>query len=244
MNSQSESDLQQEAEDWFASNFPRLFELYERSNKDEPKNYFNFKELFPIAYLGKQAYWEIERVISRLDSTAWERLSKKTLASVTADDPSRRYHQLFNHLNEARGYTYLLDEGYSRIEFIEDPTGKSADLVGTNDGSTALLEVKTVNQSDKDIRIEALGNNKAIKVDPLISEKFKTRIKRSIKNARKQLYSYKQRVDRKIVFLFIEMESPQRTCGESYLKLESFISDQNSKDLEVVGQASPMMLRF
>ena len=145
MNDKSDSDLQKEAENWIAFTFPRLFNLYQRSNKDDPKNYFNFKELFPIAYLGAQAYGEIEQILSRLDSTAWEKLSKKALAGVKADDPTRRHHQLFNLLNEARGYAHLLDEGYTHIEFIEDLTGKSPDLFAKKNDSTAILEVKTVN---------------------------------------------------------------------------------------------------
>jgi len=239
MNSQSDSDLNKEAEDWFASNFPRLFELYQRSNKDDPKNYFNFKELFTIAYLGAQAFQEIEQVLSRLDSTAWEKLSKKALAGVTADDPCRRYHQLFNLLNEARGYSHLLAEGYTHIEFIEDLTGKSPDLFAKKDDSTAILEVKTVNQSDADIKNESLRKNEAIQVDPKLSEKFKTRIKRNIRDAREQLERYQNSANRKIVFLFIFMESSQRTCGESYAELKTFIADQNTKDLEIFFQASP-----
>jgi hypothetical protein len=239
MNDKSDSDLRKEAEDWLAFNFPKLFDLYQRSNKDAPKNYFNFKELFPIAYLGAQAYREIEQVLSRLDSTAWEKLSKKALAGVTADDPTRRYHQLFNLLNEARGYAHLLDEGYTHIEFIEDLTGKSPDLFARKNNSTAILEVKTMNPSDEDIKNESLCTNDAIQVDPKLSEKFKTRIKRNIRDAREQLECYQNSANRKIIFLFIYMESSQRICGESYAELKTFIADQTTKDLEIVYQASP-----
>jgi hypothetical protein len=239
MNGPSDSIQGKEAEDWLLSNFPRLFDLCQRSNKDDPKNYFNFKELLPIAYLGAQAYWEIEQVLSRLDSTAWEKLSKKALAGVTADDPTRRYHQLFNALNEARGYAYLEDEGYNAIGFIEDLTGKSPDLRAKKNSSIAILEVKTVNQSDEDIKNESLHKNEAIKVSPMLSEKFKARIKRNIRDAQEQLKRYQASATRRVIFLFIHMESSQRTCGESYADLKTFIAGQTTKDLEIVYQASP-----
>ena len=73
MNSQSDSDLRKEAENWLSSNFQRLFDLYQRSDKDDPRNYFNFKELFPIAYLGAQSYAQLESYLARLDATAWGR---------------------------------------------------------------------------------------------------------------------------------------------------------------------------
>ena len=242
MNDKADSDLQKEAENWVAFNFPRLFDLYQRSNKDAPENYFNFKDLFPIAYLGAQAYQEIEQILSRLDSSAWEELSKKALTGVSLDDPTRRYHQLFNLLNEARGYAYLLDEGYAHIEFIKDLTGKSPDLRATRNEVIALLEVKTLNQSDEDIKNENLRKNQAIKVDPTLSDNFKTRIKRCIRDAEKQLDRYS--ADRKIVYLYIEMESHQRTCFESYIQLKLFIGNQNRNDLVVTGLAYPMMFRF
>jgi hypothetical protein len=231
----------QEAEEWL-SNLPRLHDLYQHSKKDDPKNYFNFEEFFPIAFLGNAAYAEIEKVLTRLDPVAWEKLRKKALSQVTADDPLRRYHQLFNALNEARGYGYLLEDGQTQIEFIEDLTGKSPDLLAWKNGAKTLLEVKTLNQSDDDIMNEDSRRNEAIKIDPTLSVGFETRIKRSIRDARKQLDRYS--AERKIVYLFAEMESHQRTCFESYNKLKLFIADQNINDLRVVGLASPMMICF
>ena len=58
-------------------------------------------------------------------------------------------------------------------------------------------------------------------------------------DAREQLVRYQNSADRKIIFLFIYMESSQRTCGESYAELKTFIADQNTRDLEIFFQASP-----
>jgi len=132
-----------------------------------------------------------------------------------------------------------LDEGYTQIEFIEDLTGKSPDLFAKKNDSTAILEVKTVNRSDEDIKNEALRKNEAIQVDPKLSKKFRNQIKRNIRGARVQLERYQNSASRKIIFLFIYMESSRRTCGVSYSELKTFIADQNTRDLEIFFQASP-----
>ena len=238
MNGSSGSIQLKEGEKWL-SNFPRLFDLYQRSQKGNPRNYFNFKELFPIVYVGSEAYADIETVLAKLDEMSWERLSKKALSCITADDPLRRYHQLFNALNEARGYVYLASEGYEQIEFIEDQSRKSPDLLAHKANSLAILEVKTVNQSDEDLAEESLRGGEAIVVEPKLSDRFKSRILRSIRDAREQLDTYPNATDKKIVFLFVHMKSTQRTCGESYAELKSVIDDQNTDGIEVIHQATP-----
>ena len=239
MNGLSDSVREKEAEEWL-SNFPRLFDLYQRSRKEDPKNYFNFKELFPIAYIGSAAFVEIERTLARLDAESWEKLRKKTLSFITKDSSRRGYHQLFNGLNEARGYGYLARQGYDQISFIDEyPARKLPDLLAKKLGSMAILEVKTVNQSDEDIGQEILQRHVATKVEPRLSEKFKSRILRSIRDAREQLDAYPNPTDRKIAFLFVHMDSSQSTCGESYAELDKFVSAQTTSSLEVIHQATP-----
>src|SRR5947207_8311522 len=149
---------EKEAEDWPSSNFPRLFDLYQRSEKGDPKNYF--KELFPIAYFGWESHVHLEKTLGRLDSAAWEQLRDKALPYVTADDACRRHQQLISTLDEARGYVFLADQGYDRIEIIKPKNNEkghhqSPDLAAIKSGSTAILEVKTVNESDPSLGPDA-----------------------------------------------------------------------------------------
>jgi hypothetical protein len=240
MNASSISE--KEAEEWL-SNFPRLFDLYQRSEKKNPKNYFNFEELFPIAFLGSGAYADIEKVLARLDSAAWEKLRKKALPYVTANDPLRSYQQLFSTLNEARGYVFLADQGYERIEFIEPRPHKtdkpeSPDLVARKSESTAILEVKTINESDDCLKPSAPWRHGAVMVPPSLSEKFEDKIDSTIQKARSQLNSYPLRTDRKIVLLVSHFDHGQKTGEHLYLELERFIASRNMKDgIEVYHQA-------
>src|SRR6266571_3991388 len=232
MNGLSESIDKKEAEDWLSSNFPRLFDLYQRSKKDEPKNYFNFKELFPIALLGYEAYAQTEKRLARLDAESWEKLREKALDYVTVDDPLRRYQQLFNTLDEARGYVFLADQGYVEIEFIERKKGKqgkgqSPDLRATRNGLTAILEVKTINESDATLDPGALWRREAVKVREDLSVAFKDKLVSTIEQARNQLNDYPEPSDRKIVLLVVCFDIGQKTSAQSYVELESFIASQS-----------------
>jgi hypothetical protein len=240
MSGKSASDLRKKAEHWLLS-FPRLFDLYQRSDKSNPKNYFDFKELFPIA---SQAFARSEELFSRLDLKSWEKLREKALPYVVVDDPFRRYQQLWSTLDEARGYILLADQGYEQIEFIEPSKGKKhlpqlPDLVATRTDSTAILEVKTINESNENLSPNAEWRHKAITVRPDLAPEFKGKIVSTVEQARKQLDSYPHRSDRKIVLLVIRFDHGQKTGGHLYEELESFIATQNMKDgVEIYPQSA------
>jgi len=65
----------------------------------------------------------------------------------------RHWTGLFEILNEAKGYTHLLDLGYDDVGFIPPASCYTPDLRGTGSPGDALLEVKTVNISDQDIQL-------------------------------------------------------------------------------------------
>ena len=235
---------EKEAEDWLSSNFPRLFDLYQWSNKGDPKNYFNCKALLPIAYLGVESYAQLEKTLARLDSAAWENLRDKALPYVTVDDPVRRYQQLFSALDEARGYAFLADEGYERIEFIKpnknkEGDRKSPDLSATRGGLIAILEVKTFNESDPSLGPDAPWRHEATKVRQDLSDEFKAKLVSTIEQARKQLNGWPHASDRKIVLLVVRFDIGQKTSAQSYAELESFIASQPMQDgIEVYHQAT------
>jgi hypothetical protein len=232
MNGPSDSIQLKEAEDWLLSISPRLFDLYQRSEKDDPKNYFDFKELFPWA---SGSFAQSEKAFARLDTNSWEKLREKALPYVTVDDPLRRYQQLWSALDEARGYVFLADEGYDRIEFIEPKKDKkgspqSPDLTATKNDSTAILEVKTVNESNDCLGPDAAWRHGAITVRSDLSEEFKGKLVSTIEQARVQLKSHPLPSDRKIVLLVVRLDYGQKTGGHLYIELESFIASLPRKD--------------
>ena len=241
MNGPSDSIQLKEAENWLLSVSPRLFDLYQQSEKDDPKNYFDFKELFPWA---SASFARTEETLARLDVEAWRKLCEKALPYVTVDDPLRRYQQLWSALDEARGYVLLADQGYNQIEFIEPKKNKkgsaqSPDLTATKDGSTAILEIKTINESNDCLGPNAAWRHGAITVRPDLSEEFKGKLVSTIEHARKQLNSYPHRTNRKIVLLVVRFDHGQKTGGHLYEELNNFIVSQPTKDgAEVYHQAT------
>lgn len=231
MIGQLDSVQLKEAEDWL-SNFPRLFDLYQRSTKDHPKNYFDFKELFPFA---SGAFAQSEKAFTKLDAKSWEKLREKALPYVTVDDPLRRYQQLWSALDEARGYVFLADQGYEQIEFIEPEKNSKGrpqfpDLSATKGNSTAILEVKTVNESNENLSPNASWRHGAITVRPDLSPKFRGKIVSTIEQARGQLNSYAHQSDRKIVLLVVRLDYGQKTGGHLYDELGNFIDSKSVKE--------------
>lgn len=138
-----------------------------------------------------------------------------------------------------------MDEGYTQIEFIEDLTGKSPDLFAKKNDSTAILEVKTVNRSDEDIKNEALRKNEAIQVDPKLSKKFRNQIKRNIRGARVQLERYQNSASRKIIFfVYLHGVVPENVrcellrtknfyCRSKHKRSRNFLSSQSVNPNEI-----------
>ena len=105
--------------DWFQERLPRLYDLYDRSIKSHSDNYFTNYSARRAEINFETCFKPLEEDLEKLDSKAWEKLIEKTLNCVTEKSPRRGYAQLFNHLNEARGYALLADRGYNEISFID-----------------------------------------------------------------------------------------------------------------------------
>jgi len=228
MNDQADSDTTTGAAHCLPKNLPRLLDLYEHSDKTSLKNYFNVDYPLPLA--------EEENRLARLDSASWRVLRDKAVPFVCFDDPARRYQQLWNTLDEARGYEFLAEKGYAQIEFIK-PSKKdgvrSPDLIGRKAGSTAVLEVKTINESQDNLGENASWRNEAVTVPQNLSEALTRKIVVTIEDATDQLKSYPHPTDRKIVFLVIRFDHGQKTGWHLYSELKEFIATQAKDGIEV-----------
>ena len=122
------SEAAQMAENWFVTNLPRLRDLYERSDKSHPDNFFTKAIPKLLNSLCQNSIMPIELVLEKLDSIAWEELLKKTLPYVTQRDSRRGHYQMFTSLDEARGWLLLFERGYQDIRFIAEKAGKAPDL--------------------------------------------------------------------------------------------------------------------
>lgn len=234
MNDQLDSDPTIGAAHWLKTNFPRLLDLYEHSDKANSKNYFNVDFPLPLA--------EEEKRLARLDSVSWRVLRNKAAPYVCVDDPARRYQQLWNVLDEARGYVLLAEQGYELISFIEPNKSKkggkqSPDLIGQKSNSAATLEVKTINESRDNLAEDATWRTEAVAVGRDLSVDFRQKVTATIEHAKSQLDSYPHPVKRKIVLLLIRFDHGQKTGWHLYSELKNFITAQTTSEIKVYYEA-------
>ncbi len=132
--------------------FPRLYELFERSSQSDPDNYFSVIEP-PRSKMATASYKKWDERLALLDADSRANLLSRAAPYVTRRDTvsGRHWSALFDVLNEAKCYEYLLDEGYTAVRFVDRASRRTPDLIGQSSLGSALCEVKTINVSDEDI---------------------------------------------------------------------------------------------
>jgi hypothetical protein len=171
---------------------PRLYEL--RCSISDPvavNAYFkNLEDLRDRPEKLRQ-YRILEQDLARLDDIAWSALKMKLVDYLTAKHDFRGGHQLFNALNEAKGYHYLKQRGCDVVSFIPVSTfrgQKTPDLEGYAGGQKMLCEVKTINMSDvEEFRRASHGSGS---VTTELAAGFFNKLASDLKNALAQLNAY------------------------------------------------------
>ena len=223
------------------SQFPRFYELYQLSEQSHPDNFFTNAFQRQFAYepqLAEMIYGPLEKALERLDKAAWLQLVAKALPWINQKHLARQWSQLFNHLFEAFGYEWLSKNGYTNIKFVEcsdKRAQRTPELIGKSETSTAILEVKTINRSDDEIRrlgvfpapVFNLGQSS-------LSEGFKNKFLEDIRNAKAQLEKFDEPNDKKIVLIVIRPDCEFWLRSEIYGEIEKLAAAQQTSDFEVV----------
>jgi hypothetical protein len=205
------------------------------SERAHPDNYFTaFEQCYANNRDGTRlSYGPLEKALERMDNEAWKRLADRSLPLITKKDPRRKWDQLFNSLYEAFGYKFLADRGYTSIQFIDRGDDRTPDLLGKSETSTAILEVKTISNSDKEIDRLAARPLKMFNLAQELSDELKKKLRTDIENARGQLEAFDMPVDRRIVLLVVHMDC-DHWGNDKIEKLNQFAQLQQTADLEVV----------
>lgn len=141
------------------------------------------------------AYEEYESYLSKLSDKNFDCFKSKILKYGKKDE-LRGFSQFTDILNELKGYAYLENLDYDRIEFVKERQGaKTPDLKAINGNKlSCLLEVKTINPSDDDRKlwnkIARNQNSTVRRVQQGILDGFKKKINSTISEARQQLFEY------------------------------------------------------
>lgn len=194
-----------------------LYDMYCESKQSNEATYFaGFDEALRMPE-AQTLYKQLEEDLKQLDGDAWKELKRKACRCLTIKDSYDRYMELFDHLNEVKGYLYLKSEGCEKIKFITpEENEKTPDLSARCGSAITLLEVKTINTSDYENmwirdnskkREDGARHMQAGKVCRGLSDGLRHKITSKLDEARKQLLSYSlEKVECRVVFLVINLD--------------------------------------
>lgn len=229
----------------WAEEFPRLYEVYCESEQANAANYFEDFGRVLGSPLAQSAYKKLEVELEQLEDIAWQELKQKAINYVVAKDERRAWSQLFDILNEAKGYLYLKSEGCKKIHFIPECKGsKTPDIRAQCGCSIALLDVKTINVSDEEInylryntehrdnpRLRVFGPESISIPMQRIRRRIKRRIKDAVEQGRKQLFEYAKRwcpadsPKRMTIYLIIHPDAKHIWTQQDIDNLSTYVSE-------------------
>jgi hypothetical protein len=191
-----------------------------------------------LSGLSKEHYKAWEDRCRRLDEQSRQYLLERISPLITQFDRSkvRTWTPIFEILNEAKGYEYLLMLGCSEVSFIRRPeshtTPTTPDVRGTTAFGEVLCEVKTVNFSDEEISL--MGTIQG----PVhgLPEGLKLKIQQDYDMARKQLFSSAIRVRepaRRICYFCFNLDLSFILADSNKELLDGYLK-QIEKDCEIV----------
>ena len=217
--------------------FDRLYELRDLGGQED---YFSdiderLDEPFSRKKLAELA--ELAESLNRLDEESWNYLKGqcKPLLSKASDD--RGWTPLFDRLNEAKGYGYLLDRGCSSPKFItrSDKNGhQTPDLEASDGTSEYLCEVKTINISDEEI--ERRKNIEAKEVAMTLSNELRSKLEDVARKAASQLRGYQGSENKiKIAFFVICLDNWQPESRRAiFPEIRTFLDELGEVGIDFV----------
>ena len=196
----------------FAGIFPRLYELKDAvPDQTHPDAYFqHFEERLVESEHVRSLYMKVERPLGMLDAEAWRVLKERLVPLLTARDGKRGWRELFDTLNESKGYAYLRSIGCAEVAFIEREGKKTPDLSAVLGSSRVLCEVKTINMSqaeaDRRDRVhhgEILAFNVPVHVTPQMLQKVSSTLEYAVEQLD---HEDPQRVAQRIIFTVLHFD--------------------------------------
>jgi len=225
----------------WSKDFPRLYDLYCESDQQDEANYFaTFYEVLENPYV-RPYYERLEEELGQLDDVAWQGLKRKVFRYVGIRNSQRGYSQLFDLLNEAKGYLYLKSQGCEEIRFIPEDSDGAPDLITHCGGSVFLLEVKTINKSKEENDIIKANSERPVVVRMQVIEgrlglddSLKRKITGKINKAKRQLMSYAcDGIQRRIAYLIIHLDIALASDSRNIDELAVFIEEQGNNQVEI-----------
>jgi len=190
--------------------FPRLFEIYAASDQNSLDNWFQIPNVWSGLLTKSSALQRIEAELQEIDAVSWAVFKAKAAGRVHLLDEWGYSRALFDCIYEVKGYRYLLGQGYEEVRFLaEEQKAKTPDLRARAGSSIVLMEVKTVNESDRQKNYFEIPGEERIALDheTHLSQAFKDKLVSTIETARTQLLTMQDpSVIQRIIYLVIRQD--------------------------------------
>lgn len=184
---------------------------------------------------------DIERELQGLDADSWRFLKTELAPLLTRREEVRGWQALFNKLNEAKGYNYLVRIGCNKVSFIPRSKiqgQKTPDLEGCRASAKTLCEVKTINISNDECAFRK-GTFGVKSILMQLSPQFFAKLEGSLQNAQQQMTAYCASA-KKIVYVVLNYDDILHEYRSNYSRqLRDFMNARTPADLHVVFDAKP-----
>ena len=225
----------------YAGRLPRLFEL--KDALEDPAHVDAYFQDFETKLANRHVfdqYERLERYLGALDAESWgdfrNRAARKLIARQRQQ--GRGWQDLFDVLNEAIGYAYLVARGATDIQFLPEGSVKTPDLAASMGQTPLLCEVKTVNksqdQAERDRRVTA---GEIFVTDALteLPQNWLATLRDKIASALEQLNGYDTKQATLVVFIAINFDDRIGDYHDRYfMQIDNFLDSIDLAGAELV----------
>ena len=185
---------------------------------------------------------DIESDLQNLDAASWEYLKAELVQPIKKRDQTRGWQALFDKLNEAKGYSYLVRLGCTNVVFIPRSSiqgQKTPDLQADLDSIKVICEVKTINISKFEANHRYTGSARSTSL--LLHDNFFRKLKSDLEFAGRQLAAVSEKSeDRRIVYTVINFDDSLHEYADDYRKqIDAFIATIPMPAVEIKVDVKP-----
>ena len=238
MRTESAAKIEVTSDEW-----PRISQLRNYSiNLNLPNAYFRADDDKLTSPQKRKFFVALEQELQGLDAEAWEFLKGEALPRLKTRHPTRGWQQLFDTLNEAKGYNYLVSVGCKDVKFIpraKTNNSQTPDLRGVLNSTSVLCEVKTINVSEDEANRFATGGVATIRRD--LETSFFNKLSCVVCTASSQLLAFDNSLrSRRIVYVVFKFDDRLHEYADEYQRqIETYIAEASLPDVEVVLEIKP-----
>lgn len=181
---------------------------------------------------------DIEAELQLLDSVAWKHLKAEAVPYLTRRDPHRGWEQLFNILNQAKAYNFMVSQNHKEVCFVPRVVGqKTPDLQGRKGPLRVLCEVKTINISKDEASYRASGQARGVTL--ALPDGIFRKLKSDMETASEQMRAY-DAAAKQILYCIVNFDDHLHEYADDYRpQLEAYVRDGSDGLLEVVFDIKP-----